>query len=222
MEEKDKREAHKYLPDKRPDEQVHFVLRRHWMAVTSHFLLLVIEGIIPIGFFVYFNVVEGYEFAVDDIITVLAVLFASGYYLFIWLFFFHHWIDYYLDVWVVTDQRIVNVIQSGLFSRTISELNIMQVQDVTSQVKGSMATFMDYGHVHIQTAGEKPRFIFEQIPNPRQIAIGIVKLHNAAVKQHPEYQASQIAGGDHLAGSKQEPAKKEPPGIISSHRDEDK
>lgn len=180
-------EAYKYLLNRRQGEQVRFVLRRHWMAITKHFMLLIVEGIIPLGLFAYYRLVGGYEFAIDDTITVLAILFASAYYLFIWLFFFYHWIDYYLDVWVVTDQKIVNIVQNGLFSRTISELNIVQVQDVTSSVKGSMATFLNYGEVYIQTAAEKSRFVFEQIPNPRQVATEIIRLHNAAVEKHPEY-----------------------------------
>lgn len=212
--------AYKYLTDKRQDEQVHFVLRRHWMAITRHFMLLVVEGIIPLGLFAYFGLVEGYKFAIGDTITVLAILFASAYYLFIWLFFFYHWIDYYLDIWVVTDQRIVNVAQNGLFSRTISELNIVQVQDVTSSVKGSAATFLNYGDVFIQTAAEKPRFVFEQVPNPRQVAIEIVQLHNKALEKYPEYLASEVAGGEHQSMSQQGALKKEPPRIISPHHEE--
>lgn len=215
MDKKNKEEQFKYLPDKRPDEKVHFLLRRHWMAMSRHFLLLVFEGLIPLGFFAYFGLVEKYEFAIDDVITVLAVLFAGGYYLFIWLFFFHHWIDYYLDVWVVTDQRIINIVQSGFFSRTISELNIVRVQDVTSSVKGSVATFLNYGQVHIQTAAEKARFVFQQIPNPRQVATEIVRLHNEAVEKHPQYQISEQTVTDQPAA-----IPKEPPRIISPRHED--
>lgn len=209
--------AYKYLPDKRQDEQVHFVLRRHWMAITRHFILLIVEGVIPLGLLAYYRLVGGYEFAINDPLTVLAILFASGYYLFIWLFFFYHWIDYYLDVWVVTDQRIVDIVQSGLFSRTISELNIVQVQDVTSSVKGSTATFLNYGQVYIQTAAENPRFIFEQIPNPRQVAVEIIRLHNEAIKKYPEYQVGEMAANNHLVVGQPVAIKKASPRIISSH-----
>lgn len=211
---------HKYLPDLRQDERVYFVLRRHWMAITRHFTLLVFEGVIPLGLFAYYSLVSGYGFGIDDTITILAILFTSVYYLFIWLFFFYHWIDYYLDVWVVTDQRIVNIVQSGLFSRTISELNVVQVQDVTSSVKGSMATFLNYGQVFIQTAAEKPRFVFEQIPNPRQVATEIVHLHNAAVEKHPEYQVGEVMPDNQSVANQQAVLKKESPRIISPRHED--
>ena len=115
--------------------------------------------------------------------AVLIVLSASSYYLFIWLFFFHHWIDYYLDVWVVTDQRIVNIEQNGLFSRTIAEVNIEKIQDVTSEAKGKLATLLKFGDVHIQTAAEEKRFIFSEVPNPREVAKTITELHRAAERR---------------------------------------
>lgn len=214
MQEITSQEEFKYLPDKRPDEKVYYLLRRHWMAMTNHFLLLVFEGLIPLGVYLYVQYFGGYAFILGEVVTTIAILFASGYYMFIWLFFFHHWIDYYLDIWVVTDQRIVNVVQSGLFSRRISELNIIQVQDVSSFVKGSLATFFDYGQIHIQTAGEKPRFVFEQIPHPRKVAIKIVELHDAEARKYPLPLQADIQDD-----KKPEP---EPPRIISSPTHENK
>lgn len=207
-------EEFKYLPDKRPDETIHYLLRRHWMAISRHFLLLIFEGLIPVGIFVSYQYFSGYEFVLGEVVTTLAILGASAYYLFIWLFFFHQWIDYYLDVWVVTDQRIVNVVQSGFFSRRISELNIIQVQDVTSFVKGSLATFFDYGQIYIQTAGETPRFVFEQIPHPREVAVEIVKLHDSEARKYPGSLQADIQDG--------KKPEKEPPRIISTPTHETK
>lgn len=102
----------------------------------------------------------------NEIGKALTIIGLSLYYLFVWVFFFHAWIDYYLDVWVVTDIRIVDVEQKGLFSRSISELKLFRVQDVTAEVKGILPTVFHYGNVVIQTAGNEQFFIFKQIPHP--------------------------------------------------------
>jgi uncharacterized membrane protein YdbT with pleckstrin-like domain len=100
------------------------------------------------------------------------------YYIFVVTLFFRAWLDYYLDMWVVTSERIVNIEQKGLFSRKISAFRLYRVQDVTAEVKGLLPTFLHYGNVRIQTAGAKENFIFKQISSPYEITKNIIKLVN--------------------------------------------
>jgi uncharacterized membrane protein YdbT with pleckstrin-like domain len=98
------------------------------------------------------------------------------YYLAVWLFAFLEFTDYYLDVWIVTNERVINIEQEGLFHRTASELHLTAIQDVTSDVQGIVRTLFDYGNVHIQTAGEKGRFIFKNIEEPEKIKEFVIRL----------------------------------------------
>jgi hypothetical protein len=50
------------------------------------------------------------------------------------------------------------------------------VEDTTSEVKGIIHTFLNYGNVFIQTAGERTRFIFKDVPNPEMVKERVVKL----------------------------------------------
>ena len=103
----------------------------------------------------------------------------------IWFFFFPQFVDYYLDAWVITNDRIVNVEQQGLFARTVSELDLYKIQDVTSEVRGLIPTLFNYGNVHVQTAGTQERFVFEQVPNPHEIRKRIMVLVDEDRKYHP-------------------------------------
>jgi uncharacterized membrane protein YdbT with pleckstrin-like domain len=76
----------------------------------------------------------------------------------------------------VTNDRILNIEQQGLFSRTVSELDLINIQDVTSEVKGIIPTIFNYGTVHVQTAGEAARFVFEQVPAPERIRQRILEM----------------------------------------------
>jgi uncharacterized membrane protein YdbT with pleckstrin-like domain len=76
----------------------------------------------------------------------------------------------------VTNKRIVNVEQKGLFSRVVSEKELSRMQDVTSEVHGFIATFFSYGDIYIQTAGTKERFVFKQVPDAPHVAQEITNL----------------------------------------------
>src|SRR3989344_3187016 len=113
--------------------------------------------------------------------NVLRVIHRHWFIIFIWLFSFLLWIDYYFDVWIITNERIVNIDQKGLFARHMSELNFGSVQDVTTVVTGILPTVLNYGDVVVQTAGEKERFVFRMIPDPYIIKDSIMKLSKNAL-----------------------------------------
>lgn len=104
------------------------------------------------------------------------ILLSSGYLMLVWHFLIAKFVDYYLDLWVVTNHKILNVEQHSLFSRTVSELELGTVQDVTSEVKGIIPTILNYGFVYVQTAGETERFIFEQVGHPDRVREHILEL----------------------------------------------
>jgi len=104
------------------------------------------------------------------------ILLSSAYYLFIVLFTFTNFVDYYLDVWIVTNMRIINIEQKGLFSRVISEKDLDIMQDVTSDVSGFLSTLLEYGDVFIQTAAETERFIFKEVPFAQEVSRRISNL----------------------------------------------
>ena len=115
----------------------------------------------------------------------LIVLSISAYGLFIALFSFFSFIDYYLDIWLITSERIIDVRQEGFFSRTVAELKLSQIQDVASEQHGLWQFIFKFGYVYVQTAGEVQRFAFSQIPHPERIRDTIIKL--AEAKKHPTH-----------------------------------
>jgi uncharacterized membrane protein YdbT with pleckstrin-like domain len=78
----------------------------------------------------------------------------------------------------VTDRRIVDIEQDGLFHRKISELSLDEIQDVSARVNGPFATLFHYGDVLIQTAGTLPNFIFTAVPHPYRVSKEIADLHD--------------------------------------------
>ena len=164
-----------HLPNQRANEKVVLFLRRHWFAILTIITAFVVLTAVPGGLMWYFwDTVEGW--LDHSLIGPTFVIVGSIYFLSIWLFAFLEFTDYYLDTWIVTNERIINIEQEGLFIRTASELDLAAVQDTTAEIRGILQTVFTYGQVFVQTAGEKGRFHFKNIDNPEHVKEIVTKL----------------------------------------------
>ncbi|EKD43308.1 MAG: hypothetical protein ACD_72C00352G0003 [uncultured bacterium] len=118
------------------------------------------------------------------IVYPLMILTASAYYLSIFLFFYSFFVEFYLDCWIITNDRLIDVRQISLFARSIAEVDLYQVQDVSSEVHGMFATIFNYGNVSLQTAGPIPKFILANVPNPDKLRQAIIELSSEDKKYH--------------------------------------
>ncbi len=172
------------LPGKLAGEKTIEVIRRDVFILFKKIVFFVVLIILPIIFFQLMIYI--YPGLLGGLVSYpLVVLLISSYYLFIWLFFFFSFIDYYLDVWIITNERIIDIRQLGFFARTISEQRLYRVQDVTSEVHGFFPTIFKYGDVFVQTAGFKERFFFQDIPNSERVRDVIIKLAERSKRNHP-------------------------------------
>jgi len=103
------------------------------------------------------------------------------YYMFVATLFFVGWLDYYLDVAIITNERIVDIDQQSLFNRRESELHFSKVQDATGSIQGVLATMLDFGDVTVQTAGTQEEFVLDKIPHPYKIAKIIIDLQQHCI-----------------------------------------
>ncbi len=158
-------------------EKVEFSLRRHPIVFVGPVFTFLVMTAVP---FVARQVLLAGKPLSQTIVNPFAqigmILLVSIYYLGIWTFFFSEFMDYYLDIDIVTNDRILDINQHGLFGRTISELDLTRVQDVLSETKGIIPTLLSYGRVEIQTAAKEENFIFEQVPDPHGVRQRILEL----------------------------------------------
>lgn len=85
-----------------------------------------------------------------------------------WLWW--EYIDWSNDVYIVTQERIIDVEKKPLFfSEERREASLGMVQNVTYNIPGPLAYLFGFGHVEIYTAAETGRFDFLYVPNPREV-----------------------------------------------------
>lgn len=162
------RYVQKIIKESEEKEKLIIFLRRHWINLFLQLLpfliivILIFAAYFLLSYFTSLKILNSLEW---QFIRLATALFS----LFLWSFVFVVFIDYYLDVWIVTDCRIVNIEQKGLFRREISELRLDNVQDLTTEIIGIIPTFFDFGDLYVQTAGKRERFQFKSIPHPERV-----------------------------------------------------
>ncbi|MEA3272856.1 MAG: PH domain-containing protein [Patescibacteria group bacterium] len=171
------------LIKKKQYEKIVYCLRRHPIIFVKDVLIFLALATVPVGFY-FFAKSSLPHLLEEEISRIILLLLGSIYYLSIWLIFFTQFIDYYLDNWIVTNDRILNIKQHALFGRTMAEMDLYKVQDATSDIDGILPTLFNYGNVHIQTAGQKERFVFEQVKDPHKIRDKILDLAEEDRKFH--------------------------------------
>ena len=86
-----------------------------------------------------------------------------------WMFLFINLTNYYLDVWYVTSDKLVDIEQKGLFYRDEAVLRLENIQDVAVASKGIIQTLLGFGNIRAQTSGERREFIMRNIANPEKV-----------------------------------------------------
>ncbi len=165
--------SHYHFRGQHDGEKILRVIHRHWFDIAVHYALIVVVVILQIVSIVFAEHIAAL-FGLTAMMPLMLFV-HSGIILLLWFFGFVIWIDYWLDVWVVTDQRVINIEQRGLFSRHVSELHFHTVQDVTTQVHGFIPTLLNFGDVEVQTASERTRFLFRRVPDPYSIKAMIIE-----------------------------------------------
>ena len=171
------------------NEKIQLVIRRHWFVMVGPTVFLIILLITPSIFFstapsffpdIFNNAEAG---------PIIYFLF-SLYILIILLFLFILWADYYLDSWILTDQRLIDIQQLGLFNRRISEMHLLNIQNVSIEVSGIVKTLLKFGDIKVETAAEGA-FVIKDAPNLYE-AKNLILKHSKINHDHDEIKYNSL------------------------------
>jgi len=170
------------------NEKIILEIRKHWFVIFADGLMLFVMALAPfILFIILFKLVpqlKEIKLGGDNIY--LASFFYSIWLLGVWTAFFIRWTDYYLDVWYITPKRIIAIDQKGLFHRETIDLRFEKIQDVTSEINGIIETFLNFGDLHVQTAGDDRNIMLKNTRNPLQAKKIILGFHSTVMERNRE------------------------------------
>jgi len=171
------------FPEQRPNEKVLVVIRKH--AIVYVKIIIIFLVVIVLFLSIFLSIWFSYYSASDNSnATVIVSLFSCLYLLFGLLFSMIAWINEQFDLFVVTNQRLLDITQISFLDRTVSSTPLEQIQDATSHVQGLFATIMNFGNLEIQTAaGDASVFRIDHIHDPGSKSRRILDLVNERKKQ---------------------------------------
>lgn len=173
-------------------EQVIYELRRHPFTFIPQIILFIFLLGVPIVLYFLFENMFPRILVTTHPLYAVFVLLSSSYYLAVVLFFFGMFIDFYLDLWIVTNNRIIDVEQHGLLSRSVSEIELFRIQDVTTNITGLFPTMLHFGDVIVKTASNTTGIVFRNVHKPNFIRSELIRLAELDRKNHVDSHVIEV------------------------------
>ena len=173
------KEKQKHFEDQFEDEEVLLVFRKHPIVMRKGLILCMLAillGTVP----ALIKPEMSYFFGG------LAAGFLLGL-----LLFFPSWISWFYSVFIVTNQRLIQITQKGLFNRSVVDLNLNQIQMVNYQIGGLQETLLSFGTIMMQTyMGD---LVVHDIHHPAKIQKQIMHILREEGVVSSQYPSSAVA-----------------------------
>lgn len=157
-----------FFAEQERGEKIILLLRAHLITLVPPFLITIFLFFVPFLLSFVLNLIE--IEILDSLNPVQVFLLIVFWYLFTFGFAFYKFIFWYFNVYLLTNERVVDFDFRGILHKETSYAKLNQIQDVTPKSIGFFATFFHFGNVFIQTAGTKPEFEFHHVPRPDLVA----------------------------------------------------
>lgn len=141
------------LENLREWEKVEMVVRRHWIV----FVILGIHAIVWLTINIIIHSLFWFE--------LWASIFSLIYLMWFIVYIYINWINHELDMYVITNSRIIWIEQVWFLNREVSQCALNDVQEVNSKTKGFFANMLNYWDLTIQTAWNASNFRMEYVPD---------------------------------------------------------
>lgn len=147
------------------DETVILLLRRHVVTNVPWIVASVIAFFAPVFLIPAFSFLG----LLSSVPASMQFVFTIFWYMGVFTFSFLSFINWYFNVYIVTNQRLIDVDFVNLTYREISHAPLFKVQDINFKQIGVISSIFNFGSVYVQTAGELPNFDFVDVPKPSEV-----------------------------------------------------
>lgn len=154
-------------------EEIILLLRPHVVTLVPPLLVTIFLILVPflapaVLDLLNINLADSLKIVQTFLLTVFWYLVVFGY-------AFYKFIFWYFNIYLLTNERIVDFDFRGILHKEIAYAKLNQIQDVSPKIIGFFGTFFHFGNVFVQTAGTKPEFEFHHVPRPDEVAQEILE-----------------------------------------------
>lgn len=139
------------------EEELLIMVRKHWLTFIVPICRILVIFVFCL---LTYQTLKALPYGMDFL---LVVILSSILYL-----VYEIWI-WYLDCYIITSRRIIDIDQKGAFKRTVAELDLGTVQEAVYEISGPLEALFGFGSVKIRTAGSGGMIVMEKVPHPEDI-----------------------------------------------------
>lgn len=146
------------------DEQVQFFFRKHWVRFLRPAIFSLVVGFLVFSMLYMWGtfVINVPILFIREIYAFFVMMVAITY---LHLFFFPL-INYYFDLVLVTDYRIL-IVKKTVFLRNDNDaIDLTKIQDIGVQAHGIIQNYLNYGHLEIILSTSTPPIDIPYVPDP--------------------------------------------------------
>ena len=139
--------AVKYFPDQFDDEEVLYVFRKHPIVMRTGIVwgsLGLLVGPLYTLILTYVNADNPPTLTFFYLSFLVSIALSA-------ILFFPSWMSWYYSVFIVTNQRFIQITQRGFFHRSVVDMGLGQIQMVNYEISGLQETLLGFGTIMMQT-----------------------------------------------------------------------
>lgn len=164
------------FPGKNSDENIIMVIRKHPIVYIRLLMVFLALSLLPATIFMIFWSGR-FPISTGDVVGISGYLIACFYLLYSLVLFLIAWLNEEFDLFILTDQRLIDITQIHFFKRKENVTPLRNIEDVTTDIHGILPTLLNYGTLDIQTAsGNADDFIMDHVANPVLISKQILNV----------------------------------------------
>jgi uncharacterized membrane protein YdbT with pleckstrin-like domain len=171
----------KYFEDQFDDEEILYVFHKHPIVMRKGLVIGLfgpLVGILPAAIKPELGIGVFFGGLAVGIVLGLIILFPS-------------WISWHFSTFIVSDQRFIQITQKGLFTRSVANIALNQIQSVSSTIAGLQETMLGFGTITMQTyVGD---LVIHDVHHPNRIQkkiLDILRQQNVNINKYPTAQPS--------------------------------
>lgn len=159
------------------DESIILLLRQHWITNLGWILTVIFMVFLPL----IVGLMHSYALFQLPISIPLNIIQASLvlWYMIVLAYILEKFLAWYYNIYIVTNQHIVDIDFHSLLSRQVIESQLEDIQNVSTHMSGISSSLFQYGDVKIRTSAEHQVFEFVAVPYPNIVADMIQDLRTA-------------------------------------------
>jgi hypothetical protein len=176
----------KYFEDQMDGEEVLFIFRKHPVVMRKGLIIASLGLLVGPLATIAITYIKPELATMTLFFGSLAVSFVLAAILFL-----PTWMSWHFSIFIVSDQRLIQITQKGFFHRSVVDMGLSQIRMVNYEVSGLQETLLGFGTLLIQT--QVGDLTVHEVPKPARIQKQLLEVlrDEGITDERPEFAQDQ-------------------------------